>query len=286
MAWAATSTPGTIYKINVGGTLKQIEGVQSATGPSGSKTTTERTALSDTSRKYIGGRATTGKVSYEMAFDPTDPSQLKFITAFAAVPAVDIAFENAHTDQGLAAYSYSGLVDELGLNFPNEGLVVLRAGVSIKTALTDGAPTSITPNASFAPIVGQGTTLGFWDGAAYDIIPGVSNVEISGASRTLIPATQQSALTSSYLVGMPASGKISFDLFWDSTDATHLALYAAFQAANQQDRFQITMTDASTATITLNPCVVDGWDFQMGSRDAPNLVRVSAQINTTIVVVP
>jgi len=286
MAWAATATPGTIPKIKVASTFKQIEACQSMSGPSGSKPIVEVQGLSDLAKKFKGGRPDYGKVNFEMAFDPTDPSHLEFLTAFAAVPSVNSEFEIALTDVGTAALNFFGKVDEIGLSIPNEGPVILKAGVKITSGITDTAATSITPNAAFVPIVGQGCTLGFWTGAAYVTLPGATNVEISGASRAVIPATAMSALVPNFLMGIPSNGKISFDLLYDSSDANHILVLAAFNAASQTDRFLITMTDASNATITLNPCMVDTWEYNVGQKDSANLVKVSATINCPIVVVP
>jgi len=264
--------------------MKLLEGCMSLSGPGASKPLTDITALSDTAQKFKGGRPNYGKIGMECAFDPIDPSHLKLFTAFALVPGVAVACEVAGTENGAKAAVFSAMFDELGLSIPNEGPVMVKSGATITTAITLATATSITPSAIFAPIVGQGTVLGLWVTSAYVTILGATNFEISGASRAMIPVTALSAAAPTFLAGVPNNGKLTFDLLWDSSDANHALLFAAYQAANQTDRIKITLTNTAASTITLNPVIIDGFEFNT-SKDAPNLVKVSATINTPIAIV-
>lgn len=283
MAWTPTATPGTQFKINAGG-WKLLEGLIGLSGPGGSKPLTSVTALSDLAMKFKAGRPDYGKVSGECVFDPIDVSQLKLLTAFAAVPAVAVAFEVGSTEHGGKAVQFSAMVDELGLSFPNEGPAMLKWGASLTTGRTLATATAVTPSATFNSCVGQGTVLELWVEDEYVPILGVSMVEISGVSRAKIPATQISALTPTFLVGIPNNGKAGFDLMFDSTDANHALLLAAFDAPNQTDRLRITMTDPAASKIILNPVLVDTFEFALGQQDSVNLVKAGATINCPIAV--
>jgi hypothetical protein len=284
MPWTATSTPGTQFKLTVSAVLKLLEGVQSLSGPGGNKPLTAVTAISDVAVKNKTGRPIYGKVSGQVAFDPTDVSQVKLLTAFAAVPSVAVACEVGMTENGGKASTFSALFDEWGLSIPNEGAVMVSFGATITTPLVLATPSSVTPNASFDSAVGQGCTLGLWVTSAYSTIAGASNIEISGCSRSIIPATQLSATTPSYLTGIPDFGSLSFDLLYDSSDANHALLKAAFDAQNQTDRLKITFANAGPNTITLNPVRIVGWEFMTGEKDAANKVKVTAKIDTTITI--
>jgi hypothetical protein len=287
MAWKATTTPGTQFKIDIGGTPLLLEGVTSLTAPGGSRPTSEWTPINATGKKYKTGRPAYGKASGEVAVMPTDPSFVKLLSLYNAAPSAALCdVEVALVDNGAKAYKWTAFCDEFGLSFPNEGVVKAKFGFQATTGATAlGSPTSVTPNASFDPAVSQGTTLGFWVTSAYVTLNGVENIELQGGSRDSSPATPINATAASVLPGYHGQTKLSFDLLFDSTETNHLALLTSFNASTPvNDKFIITMADSGNATITLDPVVIDGWEWP--TAPGTNRVKVSATVNCDIAIVP
>lgn len=287
MAWKATTTPGTQFKINIGGAPLLLEGVTSLTPFPGSRPTTEWTPINSGAKRYKPGRAAYGKASGELAVMPTDPSFVALLDLYNAAPASALSdVELALVDNGSKAYKWTAFVDEFGISFPNEGPVKARFGFQATTGATaQASPTSVTPNASFDPCVAQGTTLGFYVTSAYVTLNGVENIELQGGARDSTPATPINATAASVLPGYRGQTRLTFDLLFDSTETNHLALLTSFNASTPvADKFLITMTDSGNATITLDPVNIDGWEWP--SAPGTNRVKVSATCNCDIEVVP
>jgi hypothetical protein len=283
MAWKATTTPGTDFVIDVGGTPLLLEGVLSLTPPPLSRPTSEWTPISGTTKKYKTGRPAYGKATGEVAVMPTDPSFVKLLSLYNAAPAAALVdFEYAMTEQGLKAYKWTGFCDEFALSFPNEGVVKARFGFMPTTGPTAGTATAFTPNAAFDPVVSQGTTLGFWVTSAYVTLNGVENIELVGGSRDSSPATPINASAASVLPGYNGQTKLTFDLLWDTTETTtHGAMYTSANSLTPViDKFKITLVGG--ATITLADCNIDA--FELPSAPGTNRVKISATVNSTIAI--
>lgn len=280
MSWAATTTPGTQFKL-LGTSPLLLEGITSLTPPGGTRPTSEWTPISATGKKYKTGRAAFGKASGELAVMPTDPSFIRLLALYNVAPGsalVDI--EVALTDAGAKAYKWTAYVDEFSLMFPNEGVVKAKFGFQATTGVTtQSAPTSVTPNASFDPIVSQGTTLGFWVTSAYVTLNGVENIEIAGGSRDSSPATPINATAASMLPGYRGQTKLTFDLLYDTTEANHVALLTSFQASTPvTDKFKVTAVGGAACTMT--DVNIDGWEWP--SAPGVNRVKVSSTVNVDI----
>lgn len=283
MAWKATITPGTQFKIDLGTTPLLLEGVSSLTPPAGSRPTTEWTPIQATGKKYKPGRPAYGKVSGELAVMPTDPSFLRLLALYNAAPSSALTdVEVALTDNGSKAYKWTAFVDAFSLMFPNEGPVKCSFELQATTGATaQSSPTAVTPNATFDPTVAQGTTLGFYVTSAYNTLNGVENIELKGGSRDSYPATAINATAASSLPGYRGQTELSFDLLFDSTEANHLALLTSFNASTPvTDKFKITMVGG--ATITLTDCNVSKWEWPQAP--GVNRVKVTAVVNVDIAV--
>jgi hypothetical protein len=284
MAWKATTTPGTQFKIDIGGTPLLLEGVTSLTPPAGSRPTSEWTPINATGKKYKTGRPAYGKASGEVAVDPTDASFLRLLALYNAAPASALTdIEVALVDNGTKAYKWTAFVDEFGISFPNEGVVKARFGFQATTGVTAlGSPTAVTPNGSFDPAVSQGTTLGFWVTSAYVTLNGVSSIELQGGARDSSPATPIDAAAASVLAGYRGQTKLTFDLLFDSTETNHTAMLASFNSSTPvTDKFKISMTKGSKH-IDLTDVNIDGWEFP--TAPGTNVVKVSATVNVDIAI--
>jgi hypothetical protein len=284
MAWKATTTPGTQFKIDLATTPLLLEGVTSLTPPAGSRPTSEWTPISSTTgKKYKSGRPAFGKVAGELAVDPTDPSFLRLLALYNAAPASALTdVEVALTDNGLKAYKWTAFVDEFGITFPNEGVVKARFGLQATTGATALSPTAVTPSTIFDPEVGQGTTLGFWVTSAYQTLKGVEMIELAGGSRDSTPATPIDAAVASAIAGYRGQTKLTFDLLYDSTEANHLALFASFNSlAPVTDKFKIHFASGAHF-IELTDVNVDSWAWP--ASPGTNRVKVSAAVNVDIAI--
>jgi hypothetical protein len=286
MAWTATTTPGTQLKIDLGTTPLLLEGVTSLTPPAGSRPQSEWTPISATGKKYKTGRPAFGKASGELAVDPTDPSFLRLLALYNAAPASALTIlEVALVDAGSKAYKWTTFCDEFGISFPNEGVVKAKFGFQATGGVTpQTTPATVTPSVVFNPSVSQGSTLGFWTGAAYVTLNGVENIELQGGARDSSPATPIDALAASILPGYRGQTKLMFDLLFDSTEANHVLLLTSFNASTPiTDKFKITFPSPYTAhNITLADCNVDGFPFP--SAPGTNRLKVSATVNVDIAI--
>lgn len=283
MAWKATTTPGTQFKIDIGTTPLLLEGVTSLTPPAGSRPTSEWTPINATGKKYKTGRPAYGKVSGELAMMPTDPSFVRLLALYNAAPNAALTdIEVALTDQGAKAYKWTAFVDEFGVSFPNEGVVKAKFGFQVTTGATaQVAPTAVTPNAAFDPIVAQGTTLAFWATGAYGNLKGVENIELSGGARDNTPATPIEAAAASVLPGYRGQTKLTFDLLYDSTEVAHQAMFTSFAASTPvTDKFKINLVGGHA--IELTDVNIDGWEWP--SAPGTNRVKVSATVNVDIAI--
>ena len=278
MAWAATTTPGTKLVLDIGGTPYLLEGVTSLTPPPLSRPSVEWTPINATAKSFKTGRPAYGKMSGELAVMSTDASFLALLALYNAAPSAAIkTIGVSTTEPGAKEYRWSAFCDEFGLMFPNEGLVKARFGFQAASAITAGSATSVTPNASFSPILSQGTTLGFWTGAAYTTLNGVEDIELSGGSRDSSPATPINASAASLLPGYRGQTKLSFTLLWDTTETTtHGAIFTSANALTPTtDKFKITLTDSET--ITMENCNIDA--FELPSAPGVNRVKITATVN-------
>jgi hypothetical protein len=258
-----------------------LEGVTSLTPPPLSRPSVEWTPISATSKSFKPGRPAYGKMSGECVVMTTDPSFVALLGLYNAAPSAAVkTIGVSTTEQGLKEYRWSMFCDEFGLIFPNEGLVKARFGFQAASACTAGSATSVTPNASFAPVLSQGTTLGFWTGAAYTTLDGVEDIELSGGSRDSSPATPINASAASLLPGYRGQTKLSFTILWDTTlTSTHVAMYTSANALTPTtDKFKITFTD--TETITMADCNIDA--FELPTAPGTNRVKITATVNGSI----
>jgi hypothetical protein len=283
MAWKATTTPGTEFKIDVsGGSPLMLEGVTSLTPPPLSRPTTEWTPISATGKKYKTGRPAYGKTSGELAVMPTDPSFLRLLALYNALPGSALTdIEVALVDQGSKAFKWTAFVDEFSLSFPNEGPIKARFGFQAASGATAGAATAVTPNGSFDPVVSQGSTLGFWVTSAYVTLNGVENMELAGGSRDSSPGTPINASAASLIPGYRGQTKLSFDLLFDSTETNHMTLFSnANSLAAVTDKFKITMPGGSLIVLT----DVNLDSFALPTAPGTNMVKVSATVNVDIAI--
>jgi hypothetical protein len=284
MAWKATTTPGTQFKIDLGTSALLLEGVTSLTPPPGSRPTSEWTPISATGKKYKPGRPAFGKATGEVAVDPADPSFLRLLALYNAAPASALTdVEVALVDSGSKAYKWTAFVDEFGITFPNEGVVKAKFGFQATTGATpQSSPTAVTPSVVFNPMVAQGATLGFWVSSAYVTLSGVSLFDLQGGARDSSPATPIDALAASMLPGYRGQTKLTFDLLFDSTEANHVAMLTSFNASTPvTDKFKITFAGGAH-NIALSDCNIDGWAFP--TAPGVNIVKVSATVNVDIAI--
>lgn len=283
MAWKATATPGTQFKIDIGGTPLLLEGVISFSPPPLSRPTSEWTPINATGKKYKTGRPNFGKASGEVAVDFTDASFLKLLSLYNAAPASCLTdIEYALVENGSAAYKWTAYVDEFGLSFPNEGVVKAKFGFQPTTTATKQVtPVAVTPSSTFDPAVSQGTTLGFWVTSAYVLLE-VEDIELTGGARDSQPATPLAASAGSSLPGYRGETKLSFTLLYDSSVAAHQALFTSASSLTPiTDKFEITSTDTGKK-ITMADCNIDA--FELPAAPGVNRVKVTATVNSTIAI--
>ena len=281
MGATATSTQ---IKFQYGSPLAYhlLEGVMSQSGgPGGAKSVSDITAINATVNLDRDGRPTYNAIKTSGSWDPVDPSHVAVLAAIQSdAPAAGLC-EIGTTLGTTPGLQFSGYIDEWGLAIPNEGPCILTTGITITTAITKAANSSVTPNAVYDPETGQGAKLKLLIGSVYTQIAGVENIAYTGMMRNAVPATPLDVMAPATLPGTRTHGTMSFDLLYDTSDAQHVLLEAAYAAIDQADGFQVLLT--STKTIT---CIatVNGWEVQVGAKNAPNRVRVSTRLTSNVVV--
>lgn len=280
MSYKATSMIGTEFKIDLGGTPLLLEGLINLTAPAGTRPVSEWTPIQSTTKKYKTGRPTYGAASGKLAWSPIDPSHIKLLALYNSAAAAN--FELTEVDNGAQSLQWPGFVSQFGLTFPNEGVVEVAFGIQITGAHTTAAATSVTPSATFDPAVSQGTVGSLWVTSAYVAVKGATNFALAGGSRDTYPATPIDAAVASVMPGYIGQNKLTFDLLYDSTESTHVALLASYVGSTPiNDKFKIATTQSSKVLIN-DPVVIDGWAWP--TAPGANIVKVSATVNSTIAV--
>lgn len=112
---AAFSTAGLLLK-GTNSTSQTIPGVQSITGSGADKPLIEYTALSDTSRQYLGGMPGLGEFAFETAFDPSNAMHQWLSTQYESASATP-SFNIICPDAGAADIAFSGPIIKRDFNF-------------------------------------------------------------------------------------------------------------------------------------------------------------------------
>ena len=282
--WRATTTPGTQFKIDLGTSALLLEGVTSLTPFPGTRPTSEWTPINAQGKKYKSGRPAYGKASGEVAVDPTDPSFLRLLALYNLAPLSCLTdVEVALVDSGSKAFKWTAFCDEFGISFANEGVLKAKFGFQAVTGATAMVtPTVVVPSSTFDPVVCQGASLGFYVGAVYVTLAGVSNIELQGGARDSSPATPIDALAASSLPGYRGQTKLLFDLLFDSTEVNHMALFTSFNAPTPvTDKFKINFA-GGVHNIPLADCNIDA--FALPTAPGVNIVKVAATVNVDIAI--
>jgi len=79
---ARYSTAGALFKINISGTLTNVDGVENLSGPTGDKPEIDATALADTAAVSLSGLPNYGEVSGTVMDNPSDAGNARLLTRF------------------------------------------------------------------------------------------------------------------------------------------------------------------------------------------------------------
>jgi hypothetical protein len=273
----------TVLKRKTGeATWEQCMGAVPSGGPNATRNINKWEPLSGPSIAKAG-KMTYGSISVEAPWDPVDTSQGNILSAIQDdSPATDDweLGTSLKTNPGLA---FKGVITSYGLSWPNTGYVNLKYEIGLASDVTEGAATAVTPNASFDPVVSDGSAFTY-GGAA---LKGVDNFEISGLTRALVASA---AIDEDAPTGGPSStrqrGNFVMDLVYDDSDTVHQAIRTDSKAKNTAKAITIVCTDSGAAAVSFSACVSQ-FDFSgVNTKDSKNRVRVSGYLTTDITVTP
>ncbi|RMD51892.1 outer capsid protein Hoc [Candidatus Parcubacteria bacterium] len=141
---------------------------------------------------------------------------------------------------------------------------------------------AVTPASAF------GTTLAIGDGAtpteAFTTIPGVRNLTGPSYSSETIDVTHH-ASSGNYRQMLPtflSAGEVSFDLLYDSADATHGQLFTDFEARTLRN-FELTFTDTGAEKHSF-AAYITGMELAAPIDDAVTMsvtLTISGQVTRT-----
>jgi len=131
-------TDGTKLQVKISSTFSDIEGVEDLDGPGITKSQIEYTALSDTAKKFKGGKPDNGEVTFNLAWDPADTVHTHLLTSAQTAGSTD-EFKIVCSDPGATEIAFSGNVSGWKHTFNKEN--VARIAVTIKLS----GPFTVTP---------------------------------------------------------------------------------------------------------------------------------------------
>jgi hypothetical protein len=135
MPYDAFVVDGTELKVTISATPTLIPGVQSFSGPSGSKPQIEYTAISDTAAKFKAGKPDYGSVQFQIAWDPADAAHQHLLSQFNTAGSTD-AWTITCSDAGDASITFSGSVDGWEWSFDKDNVAMVDVSVRLSGAVT------------------------------------------------------------------------------------------------------------------------------------------------------
>jgi hypothetical protein len=134
MPYDAFVVDGTQLKVTISASPTLIPGVQSFSGPTGTKTTIEYTAISDTAKKKKGGKPDFGTVTFTIAWDPADTTHAYLLTAYNTAGSTD-TFTILCSDAGAATMVFSGSVTGFAWKFDKDAVSLVDVTVEVSGAV-------------------------------------------------------------------------------------------------------------------------------------------------------
>ena len=126
---------GTQLQVTIAATPTNIPGVQSFTGPSGTKTEIEYTAISDTSKQFYGGKPDYGTVQFQIAWDPANAAHAHLLTSYTTAGSTD-AWTITCSDSGDATITFSGSVTGFAWSFERDNVALVDVTVKVSGDVT------------------------------------------------------------------------------------------------------------------------------------------------------
>lgn len=283
MAYESTITKTVLSRKTGEATWEVVSGAIPSGGPNATRNVNTWEPLTGPSISKAG-KQTFGNISVECPYDPTDASQQAILDAIQSDAPVADTWEISTSLKTKPGLQFSGVVTSCGLTFPNSGYVMLKFEIAMTSDITEGAAVvGATVNASYDPIVSDGTTVSY--GAAE--VKGADNFEISGLSRSVVVSA---AMKDDAPTGGPSNsrkrGNFSFDLLYDDSETVHQTLRTDSKTKNTAKALALTCTDTGAAAIGASGCISQ-FDFSgVNTKDGKNRVRVSGYLTTDVTVTP
>jgi hypothetical protein len=128
-------TDGTELQISISAVYTLIPGVQSFSGPSGSKPQIEYTAISDTAAQFLAGKPDYGSIQFQVAWDPTNAAHQRLLSQFNTAGSTD-SFKIVCSDSGDAEIAFGGSVDGWEWSFDKDNVALVDVSVKLSGAVT------------------------------------------------------------------------------------------------------------------------------------------------------
>ena len=138
MPYDAFVVDGSQLTVTISASATAVPGVTSLSFSGAQKNEVEYTAISDTAKKYKGGKPDYGSCTFDLAWDPADAVHQYLLARFNSAGSTD-TWGLTCSDTGAAAIAFSGSLMEWNMSFEKDNI----AKVSCRTKLSGAM--SVTP---------------------------------------------------------------------------------------------------------------------------------------------
>jgi hypothetical protein len=135
MPYDAFVVDGTQLKVTITATPTLIQGVQSFSGPTGSKPEIEYTSISDTAAKFKAGKPDFGTISFQIAWDPAEAAHAHLLTSFNTAGSTD-AWTITCSDVGAAAITFNAAVNGWSWSFDKDAVAMVDVSARLSGVAT------------------------------------------------------------------------------------------------------------------------------------------------------
>jgi hypothetical protein len=108
-------------------------------------------------------------------------------------------------------------------------------------------------------------------------IPGVQGISGPGGDKEQIEVTALSDTAKKFIAGHADFGSVTFTIFYDQSEASHVHIFTQYSTANTTDALTIESSDNGAANIACAGSFV-GWEFDY-SQNAPITARVTFRLS-------
>lgn len=135
MPYDAFVVDGSQLKVTIAASPTLIPGVMNLSFSGAQKTEIEHTAISDTAKKYKGGKPDYGNCTFDIAWDPADAAHQYLLTQFNSAGSTD-AWTLTCSDTGAASVTFSGSLMEWNMSFEKDNVAKVGCRVKLSGGLT------------------------------------------------------------------------------------------------------------------------------------------------------